>query len=416
MSSSTLMEETPTNVPDADALVSVSTALNQTIQKKLRPHQLTALGKLSSGKILWGGVGSGKSMVAAGLYVRDYSNRDVYVITTAKKRDSLDWNREFARFGIGQTPDATVAGVLVIDSWNNIHKYADRRDAFFIFDEQRLVGSGGWVKAFLRIAANNAWILLSATPGDSWMDFIPCFIANGFVKNRTEFKRNHVIYKSYTKFPSVDRYVNTGKLIRWRNQIVVHMPYERLTTRHSIAIPVDHDEALMRRVMKDRWNPWEKRPIKNAGEFYALMRKVVATHPSRLEALRKKMEQHPRLIVFYNFDYELEILRGVEDIPIAEWNGHKHEEIPDTDRWLYLVQFTAGAEGWECISTNATFLFTQNPSYKVTEQAYGRIDRLNTPFVNLFYYVPMSDTWIDKRLRKAFEEKRDFTMSELPEF
>lgn len=382
---------------------------------ELRQHQQDALSKLSSGKILWGGVGSGKSMVAAALYMKTYSSRNVYVITTAKKRDSLDWNREFARFGVGQTKDATVAGVLVVDSWNNIHKYDDVRDAFFIFDEQRLVGSGGWVKAFLRIARSNAWILLSATPGDSWMDFVPCFIANGFIKNRTAFKAEHVIYKSHTKFPAVDRYVNTGRLVRWRNQILVKMPYERFTTRHTIVLPVSHDEVKMQQVTKKRWNPYKQQPIKTSGELFSLMRKVANTHPSRLEALKEKIKKHPRLIVFYNFDSELEILKTLEGVRIAQWNGHKHEEIPETDSWVYLVQYTAGAEGWECITTNATFFYSQNPSYKVVEQAYGRIDRMNTPFGNLFYYIPMSDAWIDKRLRAAFEEKRDFNLSELTE-
>jgi hypothetical protein len=355
-------------------------------------------------------------MVAAAYYVKTWASRNVYVITTAKKRDSLDWNREFARFGVGTNSYDTTAGVLRIDSWNNIHKYQDVQGAFFIFDEQRLVGSGGWVKAFLRIARSNTWILLSATPGDSWMDYVPVFIAHGFIKNRTTFKANHVIYKSYTKFPAVDRYVNTGRLVRWRNEILVKMPYERLTTRHTIAIPVDHDAEKMRVVMKDRWNPWENCPIRNAAEKYSLMRRVVGTDPSRLQALYKQMQKHPRLIVFYNFDYELVILRGIRGLPVAEWNGHKHEEIPDTDKWLYLVQFTAGAEGWECITTNATFFYSQNPSYKRTEQAYGRIDRLNTTFGNLFYYLPMSSAWIDKAMRSAFEGKRDFNLSDLPEF
>jgi hypothetical protein len=382
---------------------------------ELRPHQKSALSKLSSGKILWGGVGSGKSMVAAAHYVQEYSNRDVYVITTAKKRDSLDWNGEFARFGVGTTKDDTVAGVLRVDSWNNIHKYENIRGAFFVFDEQRLVGSGGWVKSFLRIAKHNAWILLSATPGDSWMDYIPVFIANGFCKNRTEFKANHVIYKSYTKFPAVDRYVNTGRLVRWRNQILVKMPYERLTTRHTIVLPVSHDERMMKQVMKDRWNPFREMPVRNAGDLYYLMRKVVNSHLSRLDELRILMMKHPRIIVFYNFDYELEILRTITDIPTAEWNGHRHQDIPDTDRWLYFVQYTAGAEAWECITTNATFFWSQNPSYKMVEQCYGRMDRMNTPYGNLFYYLPMSDSWIDKRLRRAFQEKRDFNMSELSE-
>lgn len=379
----------------------------------LRPHQKAALTKLSSGKILWGSVGSGKSMVAVAHYVQEYPHRDVYVITTAKKRDSLDWDREFARFGVGKDRNGTIAGVLVVDSWNNIHKYENLQGAFFIFDEQRLVGSGGWVKSFLRIAKNNTWILLSATPGDSWLDYIPVFVANGFYKNRTEFKARHVVYKAYTRFPAVERYLETGRLQRLRKEILVEMPYRRKTIRHPVEIPVGHDERLMKIVMKENWNPWKKEPIQTAAERYALMRRVVNTHPSRFQALRDTMGKHPKLIVFYNFDYELELLRGINDVDRAEWNGHKHDEIPKSDRWIYLVQFTAGAEGWECIQTNATFFWSQNPSYKVTEQAYGRIDRLNTPFFDLYYYLPMSNSWIDGAMRRAFGEKRDFNLSEM---
>lgn len=382
---------------------------------ELRPHQKKALSELKNGSILWGSVGSGKSMVAVAHYVKEYPDRDVYVISTAKKRDSLDWNKEFARFAVGTTPDDTVAGVLRVDSWNNIHKYRNVTGAFFIFDEQRLVGSGGWVKSFLHIARHNKWILLSATPGDSWMDYIPVFLAHGFYKNRTEFKARHVVYKPYTKFPAVDYYRETGRLLRLRQEVLVHMPYERPTVRKTVAIPVEHDEALMRTVMKDRWNPWKNQPIRNAVELFSLMRRVVNSHLSRKEALLNVLRKHYRVIVFYNFDYELEILRTIKLVPTAEWNGHKHEPIPDSIEWLYFVQYTAGAEGWECITTNTTFFWSQNPSYKVMEQAYGRIDRLNTTFRQLFYYVPMSLAWIDKRLRAAYESKRDFNMAELAE-
>jgi len=380
----------------------------------LRPHQKEALQKLQNGSILWGGVGSGKSRVACAYYMKQWADSNVYVITTARKRDSLDWNQEFSRFGVGTSLDGTVAGALTVDSWNNIHKYEDVQNAFFIFDEQRLVGRGGWVKSFLKITKSNGWILLSATPGDTWLDYIPVFIAHGFYKNRTEFKARHVIYKSYTKFPAVDRYVDQGRLISLRSKILVEMPYERHTVRKTIAIPVEHDRDMMKRIEKDRWNPWEERPIRTSAELFGLMRRCVAIHPSRLEALKRKMKIHPRLIVFYNFDYELEILRTISGIVVREWNGHKHQEVPETDSWLYLVQFTAGAEAWNCITTNATFFFTQNPSYKLTEQAYGRIDRLNTSFSDLIYYVPLSDSWIDRRLREVFVNKRDFQMSELP--
>lgn len=379
----------------------------------LRPHQLEALSKLKNGSILVGGVGSGKSMVAAAHYVREYPNRDVYVITTAKKRDSLDWQREFARFAIGHDEDSTIAGLLTIDSWNNIHKFRNIKGAFFIFDEQRVVGSGGWVKSFLAIAKENEWILLSATPGDNWLDYIPVFLANGFYKNRTEFKARHVIYRSHTRFPQVDRYVDVGRLVRLRNQVVVKMPFDRHTHRVVKLLTVDHDKQLMQRVIKDRWNPWEDRPIRQSAELHSLMRRVVSIHPSRLDALKKVMERHPRLIVFYNFNYELEMLRGVEDIEIAEWNGQRHQEIPGTERWLYLVQYTAGAEGWECIETNATFFWSQDYSYKRTEQARGRTDRMNTPYKFLFYYLPMSDSYIDRAIRRAWKEKRDFNVLDM---
>lgn len=383
---------------------------------ELRPHQLKALEKLKNGSILCGGVGSGKSMVAVEYYVRHHAPKNVYVITTAKKRDSLDWNREFARRAIGLTPDATVAGVLTVDSWNLIGKYVHVENALFIFDEQRLVGNGGWVKNFLKITKKNSWILLSATPGDSWMDYIAVFIANGFYPNRTNFKAQHVVYKAFEKFPVIDFYVNEGKLKQLRNDILVDMPYERHTKRHTIKFPVEHDKEKMKLVIKSRWNPFSDQPIRGASEFFSIMRKVVNSHPSRLESLKTVLQKHSRVIVFYNFDYELEILKSIKGIPIAEWNGHKHQEIPNSDRWMYLVQYTAGAEGWECITTNATFFYSQTYSYKTFEQAYGRMDRMNTPFTDLYYYLPMSDSLIDRAIRRAIVNKRSFNERDLSDF
>lgn len=383
---------------------------------ELRDHQKTALSRLKNGSILSGGVGSGKSAVAVEYYKENHRSRDVYVITTAKKRDSLDWMREFARFAIGTTPETTIAGVLTVDSWNNIQKYTHIKESLFIFDEQRLVGSGGWVKNFLKIAKNNHWILLSATPGDTWLDYIPVFIANGFYQNRTQFKAEHVIYKSHMKFPVVDRYVNVGKLVRLRNSILVDMPYARHTTRHTVRIPVEYNQQQMKVVIKSRWNPFADQPIRGASEFFSVMRKVVNSDPSRLEALKTVLKKHPRVIVFYNFDYELSILRSVEGIEKAEWNGHKHEEVPNSERWLYLVQYVAGAEGWECVSTNATFFYSQTYSYKILEQAYGRIDRLNTRFTDLYYYLPMSKAMIDLSIRRAIEAKRSFNEHDLSDF
>ncbi|WPJ30691.1 DNA helicase [Streptomyces phage Psst2] len=377
----------------------------------LYPHQKKAIDDMSNGKILWGDVGTGKSLTAAAYYIEKEAPKDVYVITTAKKRDSLDWEKEFIKFGVGEVP-GPLTGVLRVDSWNNIAKYKNVRNAFFIFDEQRLVGSGAWSKAFLHIVKpekKNTWILLSATPGDTWMDYTPVFVANGFYKNRTEFVDKHVEFNSFTKFPKVERYHNIAKLNKLRNELLVHMPFERHTTRVTHNVPVEFDPDALRLVIKERWNPFENRPIQSLAEFFYTMRKVVYSHPSRLQAVRERMKLHPKLIVFYNFDYELEVLRTLAgEVPVAEWNGHKHEEIPDTDRWVYLVQYTSGSEGWNCTTTDATLFYSLTYSFRVFHQAHGRIDRLNTPFDILHYYVLMSEAAIDGGVMSALMRKRSF--------
>lgn len=378
----------------------------------LAEHQQKALGKLHDGAILWGGVGSGKSRVALAYYLMSEEHEDIYVITTAKKRDTMDWQTEAARLGIGKERRSTLAGVLTVDSWNNLHKYADVKNAFFIFDEQRLVGAGRWSKSFLKIAKSNRWILLSATPGDTWLDYIPVFVANGFYKNRTEFKREHVIYKPFSKFPKVDRYVGVQKLIRLRNKILVHMPYKGEAERIAEIIWVDHDKELFKKVTTDRWNVYEDRPLRDVSEMFYVARRVVNSDPSRLDALRRLAKEHKRVIVFYNFNYELDILRHlVSEYTVAEWNGHKHEPIPDTETWIYLVQYIAGSEGWNCTSANTMVFWSLTYSYKMWHQAHGRIDRMNTIFDELYYFSLHSKSWIDTAIAGALSNKKNFSES-----
>lgn len=381
----------------------------------LMPHQIDAISKLSNGKVLWGGVGSGKSLAVLGYYINKEAPKDIYVITTAKKRDSLDWERDAAKFGIGTERNATLDGVIKIDSWNNIGNYVDVEDAFFIFDEQRVVGSGAWVKAFQKIARKNRWVLLSATPGDTWVDYIPVFVANGLYKNATEFKREHLVYASFSRYPKIIRVLGVPTLEKYRNMILVEMPYEKHTTRILETVDVDYDEALIKQVHVERWNPYEKRPIKDASELFRVMRKVVNTDASRVSALRKLMKKHNRIIVFYNFDYELEILRRLSfetTISFAEWNGHKHQPIPDTEKWVYLVQYVAGAEGWNCIETDTIVFYSLTYSYKNFEQTQGRIDRLNTTFTFLYYYVFMSKSFIDLAIFSSLSKKQLFNERE----
>jgi hypothetical protein len=193
---------------------------------------------------------------------------DLYIITTAKKRDSLEWEGEMTPFLLSPDPEANgYSNKVVIDSWNNIGKYKDVRGAFFIFDEQRVVGSGAWVKSFLKITKSNRWILLSATPGDTWQDYIPVFIANGFYKNRTEFKEEHIVYKPFTKFPQIERYLGVDRLIRLRDRILVDMDFERETVQHHELVYTDFDRGFYNHILRNRWNPWTYSPITTPGEY-----------------------------------------------------------------------------------------------------------------------------------------------------
>lgn len=442
---------------------------------KLYQHQLKAIDKIRNGSILCGGVGTGKTLTALGYYYiknggskswlnnkEDYQYMvkpvDLYVITTAKKRDSMDWEDEMAPFLL--SPDQKITpykNKVIVDSWNNIQKYQNVRNAFFIFDEDRLIGNGKWVKAFYKIAKNNHWIILSATPGDTWMEYIPVFIANGFYRTRYEFINEHVIYDPYSKYWKVQRYVNEERLIRLRDLILVKMDYEKHTEPIHEDIWCSYNKETYKKIQKERvdltsfvcfpanngassyeigsdiplkdvppvaegidYIPKDgdfveiyNKPIESPSQLCHALRRVINSDVSRAEKLLDIFKDHPKIIIFYNFNYELDILlRTFEglDVKIVQYNGHKHEPIPDGDckKWVYLVQYTAGAEGWNCIKTNCIVFYSQNYSYKIMAQAYGRIDRLNTPFTKLYYYHLVSKAPIDLAIRRSIEEKKKF--------
>ena len=404
---------------------------------ELRDYQLEAIGKMKNGCILNGGVGSGKSLTSLSYYYlqnggsieflsgKDYipmpnPPKDLYIITTARKRDTFEWEGELSHFLLSTHEDLNkYDNKVIVDSWNNIQKYKDVEDAFFIFDEQRVVGSGAWVKAFLKIAKQNQWILLSATPGDTWSDYIPVFIANGFYKNKTEFMREHAVFSRFSKYPKIEKYIGTGKLIRQRREILVDMKFERETVQHHYDIYVEYDNKLYKDVMKRRWDIWNDEPIINASGLCYALRKIVNSHESRSTKLLELFETHQKMIVFYNFDYELEILKSLyfgEGVIIAEWNGHKHEPTPTGNRWVYLVQYTAGAEGWNCITTDTIVFYSLNYSYKIMHQSAGRIDRLNTPYKDLHYYYLKSRSGIDLAIERALNDKRKFNESSFIQF
>ena len=398
----------------------------QTISPLLYDFQFEAVGKLHTGAILNGGTGSGKSRTALGYYFRlnggDLRRRDskmrknpmdLYIITTAAKRDRQEWLGDMAPYLITTNPDISIYSHTVkIDSWNNISKYVGISGAFFIFDEDRVTGYGTWVKSFFKIARQNQWIILSATPGDTWMDYMSVFIANGFYKNKTDFCNQHIIWSRFAKFPKIDKYMNTRRLERLRDSILIDMDFNRNTVQHHEDVYCNYNHLEYRTYIKERFNIWTNEPVKNAAELCYGMRRIVNEDTDRQVKLMEIFEDHPKLIIFYNYDYEREILlnlfENVDGCEIGEWNGHAHQEVPDGPEWVYLVQYNAGAEGWNCITTDTIVFFSQTYSYKQLQQACGRIDRLNTRFVDLYYFHLKSRSGIDAAISRALSNKKKF--------
>jgi len=395
------------------------------MEKFLYDYQMNAVKKMSNGCILNGGVGSGKSRTGLYYYFKEQGGsidpdyvpmknpKDLYIITTAMKRDSLEFEGELTYFLISKNPELNYyKNKVVIDSWNNIKKYADVKDAFFIFDEDRVTGKGVWVKSFLKITKSNDWIILSATPGDTWEQYIPVFIANGFYKNKTQFINEHVRYDPRCRnYPKIVGYYGTGRLIRLRNRILIDMDFSRKTIPHHEDVYVKYDISKYKDAVRTRWDPFKNEPIQQASGLCYVLRCIVNSDESRQTALLEIFEKHPKMIIFYNFDYELDILKGLyygENVEIAEWNGHVHQPVPDSKHWVYLVQYAAGCEGWNCIKTDTIVFYSQNYSYKVMQQASGRIDRLNTPYLDLYYYHLKSRSGIDLAISKALAEKKKF--------
>ena len=395
-----------------------------------RPEQIQAVRQLQNGSILAGGVGSGKTLTSLAWYLTSVCNAasfkkggslakkkvkgspTLYVITTAKKRDSLEWEEEAARLGLSTDPACSFTGSsIVVDSWNNIGKYSDREHAVFFFDEQRASGSGRWVKEFLKITRKNTWLLLSATPGDVWMDYLPVFMAHGFFRTRTEFMEDHVIFDRFAKYPKVKRYIGEAKLQRLRRSILVEMPVERHTTRERETVYCDYDHDLYKWVVKNRMDPWTEEPLRDAGGVCRILRKVVSDNDWRSEQAKRILSSNERVIVFYNYNYELDRILAVAEslgLSTAQWNGHRHDVIPAEPRWVYICQYTSAAEGWNCTSTDTVLFWSLNYSWRVTEQCEGRIDRLNTPYSRLKYYFLESHSSIDEAVRRSLSSKKVF--------
>jgi len=367
-------------------------------------YQLEAIDKLQSGMILWGNVGSGKSRTSLYFYCKNYSNKKLLIITTAQKRNNGEWLEECKVFGLKP----------IIDSWNNIRKYEKYENYFIIFDEDHLTGYGAWSKTFIKMAKCNDWLVLTGTPGDNYSEFMTVFIAKGWYKNKRDFEENHVIYSRYSKYPKVDRYINQGLLEKHRRDILVKMFVEKRPRVHKEIVITQYDISKYKKAYKDKRDENNK-PFKNATAFCLYLRKICNEDESKIVKVRELLLKHNKVIIFYNYLYEKEILlkllKTMRTFNVGEYNGQHHDDIPIGERWAYLCQYTAASEGWNCLLCDTMIFFSMNYSYKAMEQAAGRINRVNTPYKDLYYYYLRTTSSIDLSINRALSTKKNFNES-----
>lgn len=367
-------------------------------------YQLEAIDKLQSGMILWGNVGSGKSRTSLYFYCKNYSNKKLLIITTAQKRNNGEWLEECKVFGLKP----------IIDSWNNIRKYEKYENCFIIFDEDHLTGYGAWSKTFIKMAKCNDWLVLTGTPGDNYSEFMTVFIAKGWYKNKRDFEENHVIYSRYSKYPKVDRYINQGLLEKHRRDILVKMFVEKRPRVHKEIVITQYDISKYKKAYKEKRDENNK-PFKNATAFCLYLRKICNEDESKIVKVRELLLKHNKVIIFYNYIYEKEILlkllKTMKTFNVGEYNGQHHDDIPIGERWAYLCQYTAASEGWNCLLCDTMIFFSMSYSYKAMEQAAGRINRVNTPYKDLYYYYLRTTSGIDLSINRALSTKRNFNES-----
>lgn len=376
-----------------------------------KDYQKRAINQMHNGCILCGGVGAGKSLTSLGYIDKVYPSGTVYIITPARKRNTGEWFDDIRKNDMDETR-------FVVDSWNNLSKYKDVKDAFFLFDEQKVSGKGTWAKSLIRIAKSNQWILLSATPGDTYDDYATVLIANGFVRNRTTWYDEYCVTKSQPFFHIVD-HKNKDVIDMMIRRIFIKMDYQSDKKRIERVIPIQARSAgEEKEILMTHKAPGAQMPFTTFAAAIAYVRMNCYDKSKKTEALRKIIEKHKKIIVFYNFLSEkLEIERAAIDanVTINFYNGQRHDPIPDTDEWVYGVQYNSGAEAWNCITTNAMVFYSPNYSYKTMEQAHGRIDRVNSPYECLYYYMLLNELNIDNKVMNALSSKKDFNEKMLEE-
>lgn len=133
---------------------------------------------------------------------------------------------------------------------------------------------------------------------------------------------------------------------------------------------------------------------------------------NKLEALKDLVEStNDRLIIFYNFNGELERIKAVcKDRPLSMVNGSTkdltaYEEEPDS---ITLVQYQAGAKGLNLQKANRIIYFTPTEKCEDWMQSIKRIHRIGQRNRCMYYKLIARGT-IEEGIYRALDRGQDYT-------
>lgn len=134
----------------------------------------------------------------------------------------------------------------------------------------------------------------------------------------------------------------------------------------------------------------------------------------KLEAFRDLVEStNDRLIVFYNFNAELEALKGIcesvgRSISLVNGQGRDLLSYENDNSSITLIQYQAGAMGLNLQKSNRIIYYTPPLSSELFEQSKKRIHRIGQSKTCFYYYLTCKGS-VEEKIYKTLAMRRDYT-------
>lgn len=356
--------------------------------------------------------GTGKTIMGLHHHQTYFKDKPLLIVAPASKINEGGWQRTIDEHYPNIEYDTCTYNMLG-------KKWSQYKDWFVIFDEcHRLKNSCGvWGKAGYNLTKISAgFILLSATAiPNGWEDSINYFKMFGLAKNKTQFIRNEAITTMDYGYMEILGWKNENKLKNMWKSISRHLSKDEATDLPPLVFENVYFKAsaTYKTIKKDR--------IYNDVLYDNQMK---LRHGLRLNTnLKNKIEYikdfvdstNDNIIIFYNYDEELKLLKENIDKKTYLCNG-SIKDYPKKSEWdsikntVTLANYKSGSEAVEFTYANIIVYFSPTESYTEYYQSYGRCYR-NGQTKKVTAYKFITDNTIEADIYKALDSKQDFNIN-----